>query len=112
MTRFELDGGRQFLRASVEVGMGAYPGQQLEGPFQDAPDRIARIERAIRILEYHLQAAAELLIVAMARDGEILVIERDRAAARIGQSHNAPGKRAFAAARFAYEAEYFSPPHF
>jgi hypothetical protein len=74
-------------------------------------DGQARIERAVGILEHHLDAA----VIAPPRgafEGQhVLAVELDAAAFRLVEAHEAAGERRLAAAGFADDAEGLASPH-
>ena len=74
-------------------------------------DRHPRIERRIRILEHHLQLAALRPQPRRPHRGDVIVLDQDRAAARIDQTQDQPPQRGFATAGFADQSERPSGGH-
>src|SRR5690606_10806356 len=78
----------------------------IQGPLDDRlADGAPRIERAVGVLKYHLDAAAEWMQAALAQTGDILAVEHDAAAGGRDQPRNAARRRRLARAGRAHDAE-------
>src|SRR6185437_2871912 len=71
----------------------------------DLADRHARVERRVRVLEHHLDLAAQSLELVPMRSGKVAAVERHRTARRRLEPHQRAPQRRFSAARFSDETE-------
>ncbi len=69
------------------------------------PDRVARVQRRVRVLEDHLHPPAQRPHLALAQVRDVGAVEADRAAGRLVQAQQRPADRRLAAARLADEPE-------
>ncbi len=78
---------------------------QLEGGTDDRADRVARVQRGVRVLEDHLYVAAQRPHLPGAEVGDVPALELDLPLGRFQQPRDQPAHRRLAAARLAHHAE-------
>ena len=69
------------------------------------PDRVARVQRGVRVLEDHLHPLPQRPQLALAHVRDVGAVEEDRAAGGLVQAQQRPADRRLAAARLADEPE-------
>ena len=86
---------------------GRIPGDALhaERLGQDVADVHRGVQRRVRVLEDHLQVAAELAAILAADPGDVVALECDRARGDRRQAQDGPADRRLSRARLADEAE-------
>src|SRR4029079_17263479 len=70
----------------------------------DRADRLARVQRRVRILEDHLHLAPQLLQPRALDVGDLLALEADRAGRRLHQAQQQTRRGTLAATRVAHAA--------
>src|SRR4029078_8726919 len=81
----------------------------LNRPAEDAHDRLARIERAVGVLEDELHLLADLLHLARGEAKQRAIAQPHVAFGRLDQTGDQPRRRRFAAAAFTHEPQGLAP---
>ena len=107
----EADLRQQRVDARANGAPAAHEPLRADRLGDDVDDAPARIEARIRILEDHLQLAAQRLVAPAGREcGDVRAVVTDRARREAIEAHDQTRHRRFAAARFADEAERLAAP--
>ena len=77
---------------------------------QDAPDRMARVERGHRVLEDHLHAPPAAAAFPTRQLRDVLPVEDDLARVDVDEAQQRAAERCFARARFADDADRLAAP--
>jgi hypothetical protein len=101
----EPDGVHQLLDRLAPLALAGLHPVDRERLADDRADRLARVQRRVRVLEDHLRVAAELDQLLRLDVGDLLALELDRAAGRIEQAQQQAAGGRLAAARLAHQAE-------
>src|SRR5436305_343447 len=91
--------------------MRSLPREEFDRLLQNASDRVARVERAVRVLEDHLKLATHAERSVHRRIGHDRTLELERALGARSQTDDDLGQRTLSAARFSYQSEYLAAAH-
>ena len=103
--RVQADGVHQPLDRGLAFGLGLLDAVDDEGVGDDRADRLARVQRRVRVLEDHLHLATQGLQLRALDRRDLAAVEVDRARRRVHQAQQQAGGRGLAATRLAHEAE-------
>src|SRR5581483_5518738 len=98
--RLEPDQAQQFLDARAAF-LGWHEVMQRQGLAEDLPDRHARIERGVGILEDDLRLLAERAQLIVVEGKQVAALETDAAGIRLDQAQHQPADGGLAAAGLA-----------
>ncbi len=96
---------QELLDPAAPVALRGHLGVDLEGLPDDVADRHARVQRGVRVLEHHLDVAADGLQRAPGQLGDVLALVEDLAGGGPLQRHQELGDRGLATAGLTDDAE-------
>ncbi len=91
--------------AVLHLGPARLAGQHMQRFGDDTADPLARIERAKRVLEHHLEILALAHQFLRLQREEVIAVEQDVAGGRLVERHDEPRERRLAATALAHHAE-------